>query len=149
MQLIGFIVGFVLVLLLGFTHHSGIWITQRVMPSVRVARNGSIAVLFAGLLTLHVLEILAFAVVYAVLTSIDGFGRVADFLEPSFADHVYYSGIVFTTLGYTDLDATGPIRMITMLQALGGFMVLTWSATVIYRAFGREIEARTEAPQDG
>lgn len=45
---------------------------------------------------------------------------------------IYVSGISFATLGYTQIETSGPIRIINMMQALGGFMALTWSATFLY-----------------
>ncbi|EPX82140.1 hypothetical protein Salmuc_02509 [Salipiger mucosus DSM 16094] len=38
----------------------------------------------------------------------------------------------FTTLGYTQIELAGDIRIVTMLQSLGGFMILTWSATYLF-----------------
>jgi hypothetical protein len=45
---------------------------------------------------------------------------------------IYFSGINFATLGYTQIDTAGSIRMISMMQALLGFMLITWSATFTY-----------------
>lgn len=53
---------------------------------------------------------------------------------------IYFSGINFTTLGYTQIEAMGPIRLINMMQSLGGFMILTWSATFIYSVWKKALD---------
>jgi len=55
----------------------------------------------------------------------------------SWSDLIYFSGINFVTLGYTQIETHGPFRLIIMMQSLGGFMLLTWSATFIYSVWGR------------
>ena len=85
-----------------------------------------------GLLILHTAEILAGAVFYAGIISADWFGQLGGSYQGSFDDLIYFSGMNFVTLGFTQMTTDGPIRMISMMQSLGGFMILTWSATFIY-----------------
>ena len=89
-------------------------------------------VAFLGLLALHTLEILAFAVVYRGLLVWGALGDLGGAYDESWSGLIYFSGINFATLGYTQIETSGPIRIINMMQALGGFMVLTWSATFLY-----------------
>lgn len=85
-------------------------------------------VTFFGLLTLHTLEILAFAAIYRMLLGWRALGDFGGIYEASWNGLIYFSGINFATL----IETSGPIRMINMMQSLGGFMVLTWSATFLY-----------------
>lgn len=87
-------------------------------------------VAFVGLLALHTIEILAFAAVYRALQGW-GVGGFDGSYDPCWSGLIYFSGVNFATLGYTQIEATGPIRMVNMMQSLGGFMVLTWSATFL------------------
>lgn len=82
------------------------------------------------LLALHTIEILAFAAVYRALQGW-GVGGFDGSYDPCWSGLIYFSGVNFATLGYTQIEATGPIRMVNMMQSLGGFMVLTWSATFL------------------
>ncbi|MEX2495375.1 MAG: ion channel [Woeseia sp.] len=81
---------------------------------------------------LHTLEILAFAAVYCGLLDWGVLGNLGGRCDESWTGLIYFSGINFATLGYTQIETTGPIRMINMMQRLGGCMVLTWSATFLY-----------------
>lgn len=126
------LLGFALLVLLGLGHHLGVLAIRYARPDPASHVFLSIACVFVGLLTLHVTEILAFAAVYAGLLEAGWFGSFGPRFDGSWSGLVYFSGINFATLGYTQIETEGPIRQINMMQSLGGFMILTWSATVLY-----------------
>lgn len=135
----GLILGFCLVALLGTFHHFALSGLRRVTKSDRLLPDTAIIIAFVGLLLIHVMEILFFAGVYRFL-QVSGWGE----LSPQASDWtglIYFSGITFTTLGYGQAEMTGFVRLVSMMQALGGFMVLTWSATFIYTVWKKLIEA--------
>ena len=117
--------GFALVSALGVAHHYGLVAVRAVRPNPNNRPQGAIIAVFLGLLALHTLEILAFAVIYRGLLAWGEFGGFGDAYDRSWGGLIYFSGINFATLGYTRIEANGPIRMINMMQSLGGFMVLT------------------------
>ncbi len=90
-----------------------------------------------GLLTVHTVEIIAFAGVYWLLLQFPSLGTLGGSFDGSWQDLVYFSGINFVTLGYTQIEAEGPIRLIGMMHSLAGFMLLTWSATFVYSVWSR------------
>jgi hypothetical protein len=47
-------------------------------------------------------------------------------------DCSYFSFVTFTTVGYGDIVATGPVRYLTGMQALTGFVLITWSASFLF-----------------
>lgn len=94
--------------------------------------QAAIMLAFLGLLALHTLEILAFAAAYRMLLGWGFLGDLGGGFDGSWNGLIYFSGINFATLGYTQIETAGPIRMISMMQSLGGFMVLTWSSTYLY-----------------
>ena len=126
------LLGFVLVAVLGIEHHYGLLAVRAVMPNSIARPQAAIMAAFLGLLALHTLEILAFAVVYRGLLVWGALGDLGGADVESWGGLIYFSGINFATLGYTQIETNGPIRMINMMQSLGGFMVLTWSATFLY-----------------
>ncbi|EAU41265.1 hypothetical protein FP2506_00820 [Fulvimarina pelagi HTCC2506] len=136
MTLFALLIGIGLILCLGIVHHFGVLTIIRITPHAEA--NGHVAVLvtFAGLFALHLVEIFAFALVFAALLTFDSLGNFGGSYSGSWADLIYFSGTNFVTLGYTDITVTGPIRIINMMQSLGGFMALTWSATLIYSVSG-------------
>ena len=124
------LLGFALVAALGIGHHYGLLGVRAMKPNSNERPQGAIMVAFVGLLALHTIEILAFAAVYRALQGW-GVGGFDGSYDPCWSGLIYFSGVNFATLGYTQIEATGPIRMVNMMQSLGGFMVLTWSATFL------------------
>lgn len=53
-------------------------------------------------------------------------------LNEGFMDYVYYSAMVYTTVGFDDLIPSGTIRFLTSMEALSGFMFITWSASFTF-----------------
>lgn len=69
---------------------------------------------------------------YRALVAWPLMGTLGSKFDGTWTGFVYFSGMNFVTLGYANFQADGPIRLVGMMQSLGGFMVLTWSATFIY-----------------
>ncbi len=126
----GLTVGFLLVALLGAFHHLGLHLLSTVLGETRTRRTLFGA--FIGLLAVHTLEIIGFAYAYRGLLIWDGMGQIEGVVPGDISELVYFSGTAFSTLGYPHLVSDGAIRMVSMMQSLGGFMVLTWSASFLY-----------------
>jgi hypothetical protein len=135
--------GFILVDLLGVFHHLALRALRGLARPVERRPNITILTAFLGLLVIHTMEIIAFAPAFRLILEIPGMGSLS--LEDGpvvWVDLVYYSGINFTTVGYTEITAAGPLRLISMMQSLGGFMVLTWSATFPYSIWREALAAK-------
>jgi hypothetical protein len=91
-----------------------------------------VLIAFWGLAILHLTEIIAGAGVYQLATGPLDLGSIEKGYGNSWVGLLYFSGISFTSLGYTQQDALGALRLIVMVQALMGFMLITWSATFVY-----------------
>ncbi|MEO2037312.1 MAG: ion channel, partial [Martelella sp.] len=120
-----------LIALVGLLHHYALYSLGRALP--RPDTNSTLAIqsTFVGLLLLHIGEILILAAANRWLLGWGGLGAPAS-APLSWVDLVYLTGVNFTTLGYTQIELAGNIRIVTMLQSLGGFMILTWSATYLF-----------------
>jgi len=121
-------------------HYEGLrllsrWVTLDLLP----ARVRIVSLIF-GQLLLHVVEISLFAVANHTLSQQPGFGS---FLEIGAAncmtqqgmnavDHLYYSVTVYTTLGFGDIVADGPVRILAGTEALVGLVLITWSASFTF-----------------
>ena len=113
------------------------------LETIRLLRPGGIrrtafGLLFTfwGLAVLHLLEIALAAGLLAYLLADPANGTLTEGFGSSAADYVYFAGVSFATLGYTQLEAQGAIRLLVMLLSLSGFMLITWSATFIYTVWG-------------
>lgn len=98
----------------------------RIPPRYRVLL-GVFAILIA-----HAIEIWVFALGYYLSVSLDHgalYGMVtADLLS----DCVYVSWIAYTTVGFGDVVASGDLRFLPGLEALTGFVLITWSASFLF-----------------
>jgi hypothetical protein len=109
-----------------------------------------IATLIVGQLFLHVIEIWIFAVGYFVLAQKLRFGFLvqlpySDNLSTEvtgFLDFVYFSAVVYSTLGFGDIIPGGPVRFLTGMEAVAGLVLITWSASFTFiemqRYWGRD-----------
>lgn len=121
------------VVLLAVTLHYEVFlrISAALERSSRPGRQRVLFMVFA-LIAVHVVEIWLFAAVTWLLTLADGTGVVLADYELGFFDYVYLSAATFTTVGYGDLVPEGAIRFVYGTEALVGFMLITWSASLTF-----------------
>lgn len=84
-----------------------------------------------GALLAHVFEIWIFGAGYWTAVELLELGQMVPGPRDAF-DYVYYSAMVYTTVGFGDLVPEGAIRMITSTEALLGLSMITWSASFTY-----------------
>ena len=129
-------VGMLTLMASGAWHLGGILILKRIVPDAKAYPYWGVLLTFWGLLVLHWSEIALGALAYSLALMIPGAGTIAQGYGDSAGGLLYFSGVVYATLGFTQQVASGPIRLFAMLQSLGGFMLITWSATFIYTIWG-------------
>ena len=117
------------------------WLSGRV-PQMHVHRRRQrVLVLMYALLTLHVVEIWLFGAGFWLLLSIPGTGDLVTqgAAQASFdaLDYVYFSAVVYTTLGLGEIFPVGPIRFLVGTEPLVGFLLITWSASFMFIEMGR------------
>ncbi len=117
-------------------HYEAMRLLGSFMGRVRARRQGVIVVVI-GLLATSVAEIWLYAGLYAVLTHWPELGGISGVESLGLMDFVYFSSVVYTTLGFGDMVPAGAIRMITASEALLGFGLLTWSASFTFVEMGR------------
>jgi hypothetical protein len=135
----------VIVLIAGVFHFEVLtllnrWVTRRLhdsMPGHR-PRYVLLVVMFA-LLVAHVLQIWLFAAGFWLLTrsATDAFGAVVGYERFTFLDYVYFSVTNYTTVGWGDLHAVGPLRFLAGTESLSGLLAITWSASFTYLMMAR------------
>ncbi|SEM80504.1 Ion channel [Palleronia salina] len=131
MTLAALLIGTCLVAAMGHVHHHALTTLGRLAPNPQAGSSRAVHVTFLGLLLLHLAEILVFALVNRWLLRWEALGGTTS--GPlDWADVIYLTGVNFTTLGLARINLTGDIRIVTMLQSLGGLMLLTWSATYLF-----------------
>ena len=84
------------------------------------------------ILVAHAVEIWVFAVGYYTMVHL-GLGNLFGMTTPDLlGDCVYLSWISFTTVGFGDVAANGDLRFLPGLEALTGFVLITWSASFLF-----------------
>ena len=79
----------------------------------------------------RVIEIAIFAGAYSISAASD-FGYLEGSFSGSIADYLYFSLAAFTTVGFGDIVPLGPLRLLAGMEALTGFVLITWTASYLY-----------------
>ena len=104
---------------------------------IHMHKRIEVLVVMLGLLAAHVLEILIFALGYIVMQHGIGLGHITGMTEGSWFDFIYFSSVVYTTVGFGDLLPVGAIRILTAAEGLAGLATITWSASFTFLAMQR------------
>ena len=97
------------------------------------SRRGSVVVVMCGLLLAHVVEIWLYGGAYALLDRMTPLGAlVRESATLEWFDAIYFSAMVYTTVGFGDLVPTGPLRLLAATEALVGLSLITWSASFTF-----------------
>ena len=99
-----------------------------------------IAIQICALFLLHIVEITLFALAHFTLANMPGFGELISIVDTefplhdptNFAGYIYYSSVSYTTLGMGEIVPFGPIRILTGMEAVGGLLLITWSASFMF-----------------
>lgn len=121
------VVGSVIVL-----HYEALERLNAGLPRLRLQARLRVLVLIIALLGIHTLEIWIYGVSLYGVAQWPEFGHVAGVDTLRLLDAVYLSTSTYTTLGYGDLTPQGPLRLLLGLEALSGFLLVTWSASFTY-----------------
>jgi Ion channel len=114
-------------------HYEGFVLLQRVLGSLRAhVRRGRLLLLMFGLLALHVAEVWLFGLGYYVLIDEPNVNGLLGSQGGGLLEFVYFSAVVYTTLGLGDLIPMGAIRFMAGTEALAGFLLITWSASFTF-----------------
>lgn len=91
-----------------------------------------------GVLSVHTAEIWIFGLAfYLMAIGSPLFGHIHGIAAGSLVDHVYFSAVTFTTVGFGDVIPAGPVRFLAGTEALAGFVLITWSASFTYLEMNR------------
>ena len=121
--------------LLAFTvliHYEVLRWTGSYLTRLRIRPRQRILVVIAACLTAHLLEVLLYATVFAMLFHFPAFGSIAGEFSGTFVDFFYFSLTTYTTLGIGEIYPMGPLRLVVGIEALNGLLLITWSASFCY-----------------
>jgi len=113
-------------------HYEALRLTGRLLPRLPIRPRQRVLVVIASCFGAHFLEIILYAAVFAVLNERAGFGKIEGEVASTALDFFYFSITSYTTLGVGDAYPKGPIRVLAGIEALNGFLLITWSASFTY-----------------
>lgn len=85
----------------------------------------------------HVIEIGTYAGAYALSIESLELGSLKGMTENDPMEYLYFSSVIYTSLGLGDIYPYGHIRFLTGIEALNGLMLMTWSASFAFLAMRR------------
>ncbi len=135
-HLVVFVISGMVVTLSVVLHYEALRFLGRTLGKHVHKRIGMLLVML-GLLLAHILEIWFFAFGYMLLQHGIGLGSITGLEEGGLMDYVYYSSVVYTTIGFGDLLPVGPMRMLSAAEGLAGLALITWSASFTFLAMHR------------
>ena len=100
-------------------------------------RQTQVLMIVITLFLAHIIEIGFYALIYSWSVSSLDLGIFGGAPVDDSMNYLYYSGVIYTTLGLGDIQPLGHIRFITAIEALNGFLLITWSAPFTFLAMGR------------
>jgi len=122
---------------LSFIFHYRVLLWLSVSSQIKMDKQGKVLFIVFVLFLAHIVEIGFYSFIYNLsVTTFDlGFFKGAPI--GGAMNYLYYSGVIYTTLGLGDIHPVGHIRFITAIEALNGFFLITWSASFTFLAMGR------------
>lgn len=109
------------------------------LPTLSQRRRRRVVALIFVILITHAIEIWLFAFGYYFLLRFESLGTILGNVDIiTLVDHAYFSGMVYTTVGFGDLVPHGPIRFMAGMEALTGLVMITWSASFTFLEMQRD-----------
>lgn len=115
-----------------FVHFEALDRLNASIPNLPLRPRFRVLFVIVALLLVHSAEIGIFALGLLLAVKGGGFGHVAGAQDLELAEALYVSAVTYTTVGYGDLAPVGAIRLLMGLEALTGFLLLTWSASFTF-----------------
>jgi len=130
-MVIALILSFAAIIITTTTHYQALRLTAGNFITGRTSAVRLIIIVVFAFIA-HLIEIVVYAVIYKLMTSVAGLGHLAGEFNNRFIEFIYYSAVNYTTLGLGDIWPHGPIRCVTTIEAINGLFLIGWSVTFTY-----------------
>ncbi len=127
-----------IVLMSAYVHYEGLRLITDRLPDSILHNRRRVLLSILLLLLLHVVQIWIFGLTYLWLLESGEYGSIEGISKASLVDSIYYSAMVYTTIGFGDLYPTGPIRLMTGMEGITGLTMITWSASFTFIEMGKD-----------
>ena len=127
----------VLIALTSLMHHEVIRVLSDRLPTWPASARARFLVAIFGTLFAHMAQIALYGLAMYLLVNHGHAGRLEGPDGPALSSCMFFSAESYTSLGFGDIKPTGPIRLITGVEALNGLVMIGWTACYLYVAAER------------
>lgn len=113
-------------------HYECLRLISLIIPKLKIQPRLRILIVIYGAFLAHTLEVWLFGIAYYVLGHEHSFGTFHGVNATEFFDFIYFSVVVYTSLGFGDIYPLGHIRLIVGAEGLTGLLMIGWSASFTY-----------------
>jgi hypothetical protein len=125
-------VGILLVLSTVMVHYEALRLISLLLPRLKMQPRVRILAVIYGVIFAHTIEVWIFAFAYYFLSEHMELGAFTGLPTSHIFDYVYFSVVVYTSLGFGDLLPLQHVRLIAGMEALLGLVMIGWSASFTY-----------------
>jgi Ion channel len=119
-------------------HYEALSLCNRNLARISQRRRPRVVILIFVVLLVHIAEIWLFGAGYWLLLTNPDVGTLEGLASRGLPEYVYFSAMTYTTVGVGDVFAIGPIRFLAGMEALTGFVMITWSASYTFLEMQRD-----------
>ena len=81
----------------------------------------------------HIIQVWVYALGYWLLLELgEGYGSIKGEPITEFIDWVYFSFVVYSTLGFGDMVPTGWVRFMVGTESIMGLVMIAWTASFLF-----------------
>jgi len=150
---IAILLAMMMVLLTFWVHYLGLLWISRVVSAYVLRPQVRMLLIVLWIFCIHLLEIALYATAYLLAVELISIGSLhlnplAGLPLSGFMEYLYYSAVIYTSLGLGDIYPTGHIRFLSGVEALNGLLLIAWSGSFTFLAMGRLWPWKECAPLD-
>lgn len=122
-------------------HYEALQHLHRRVGAMEIPSRPKVLVVVVGAFVAHAVEIAIYGAGFELLRRLPGSGSLVHAVvhtqDSTVFDSLYFSAANYTSLGYGDLVAAGPMRLMAGAEALHGLLLIGWTASFLYIAMER------------
>jgi hypothetical protein len=132
------VISFALIAATVLIHYEVLNKVSRTVPRIRfTSLRGRMLLVITGIFIAHLIEIALYAAAYYLMEEYIGLGAIGGARTEGWMDYFYFSSTSYTTLGVGDLYPSGPMRLVSGIESLNGFVLIGWSTSFTFLAMQR------------
>ena len=136
-MLLTFILAMFLVCLTFLSHYQILLWLSRNIPRLHLNDQTRVLLIVFILFLTHVIEIIFYAIAIGCSVEILELGALQGVKITNVMEYIYFSSVLYTSLGLGDVYPIGHIRFLTGVEALNGLLLIAWSGSFTFVAMGR------------